>query len=80
VVGHTREPDGPQEDGLEFLELFDAVLRHETACAVVVFATPGESLPIEINVKAMAGRLENPDSLRDHFQPDSVPGYYRDII
>jgi hypothetical protein len=76
VVGNGRPADGAEVDGVEVLQLVEAVLVHHPAVLGVVVGTPGELLPGEGEAAAggVGEGVEDGAAGRDDLDTDSVGG------
>src|SRR5205807_6611862 len=78
VVGHARKSDGAEVDRVEAPKLVESVRRHHAAGRRVGLAAPVEGGPVELEVEAAGGGVEDPSSLRHDLPADPVAGNDRD--
>src|SRR5205823_12388160 len=80
VVGHAREADGAEEDGVVAADPIEAVVRHHPAVAGEVLAAPGVLVPVELDAVLAAGGLEDALAFRDDFLADAVARDHCDAV
>ena len=80
VVGHAGEPDRAEVDGVVVANPVEAVLRHHAAGLLVVFAAPGELVPLELDAEPAASGLQHADALGHDFLADAVSRDGRDRV
>src|SRR3546814_21188969 len=74
MVGDAGKADGAEVDGVEFLHLRDAVLRHHAAGLGIALAGPVEELPFDGEAVPAGDRLGRTLAPGDHFLADAVAG------
>ncbi len=72
VIGHARPAHGAEEDALESLQGFHAVVRHHLAGLHQPIARPVEIGELELEVEAPRGGFQNLHAFRQNFLTDSV--------
>src|SRR5579871_5004293 len=72
MVGNIRMAHCTQIDRVERAKLFQPVWRHHLPGLDVSFATPLKRVPIELEMKAPAGGLQNSYRFRNHLPPDPI--------
>ena len=73
VVGHVRRAGGAEQDGVVFLDLVAAVLRHHDAVLLVVFGPPVEMIDLELEIAVALGqRVQHLDACGNDFGADPV--------
>ena len=72
MVGHAGKADRAQEDGVMPGDPLEPIGRHHPAGPLVGLAAPVERVPVEGDIEAPAGGLENPQALGHHLLADSV--------
>src|SRR3546814_19409025 len=80
MVGDAGKADGAEVDGVEFLHLRDAVLRHHAAGLGIALAGPVEELPFDGEAVPAGDRLGRTLALGDHFLADAVAGNDGDAV
>src|SRR3984893_4702775 len=79
MIGNAWVANGAEENGVERLQLPQAVVGHHLSGLHVRFAAPVKRVPLQAKIKTPAGRFEHTDTFRNHFLSDAVSGDDRDV-
>ena len=79
VVRHVRAAHRAEQNGVELLELLEAVSGHHPAVLLVIAAAPGEARPAQAGLVAPHRRVGHADGLFDHLRADAVAADHRHL-
>ena len=72
MIGNIRKPDSTEENRVMMADLLETILRHHSACFLVVGAAPWKLFPIKLNAGFFTDSVEDPHPFRDDLLANSV--------
>src|ERR1700687_6222155 len=79
MIGNAWVTDSAEENGVERLQLTQAVIGHHLSGLHVRLAAPVKRVPLQAKIKTPARRFEHTANLREHVLSDAVSGDDRDV-
>src|SRR4029077_9684183 len=79
MIGNIGMANSAEEDGMEGLQLLEAVFRHHFPRLRIRFAAPVKRAPMQAKVETPARRFQHTDTFRNHFFSDAVSSDHRNV-